>query len=313
MHRFGQFVDLRADARQRESEASLWPSFTDIMTVILMVFMLTMVVVIVKNAHLVERIRLAQELQAEAELHAASARDSLATLAARNTDLEDRIRGYSMQLILLNDELDRLEETLDAKLAVVEGLADENTELLARIRLIELQLADKDAELEAARLTMDEIREANREAERDLRDRIAALLAQLDVNETALVQLTDEKTDLEMELARSRRDLSSLEERYLKLVRPARSAAGKAVVAVTVRQVGGEMRYQFRGASPGADAESVSLDALHERLAAAKARHGDDLYVKIVIPDDSGLSYNEAWQFTKDILSRYDYYYEEGW
>jgi hypothetical protein len=33
--------------------------------------------------------------------------------------------------------------------------------------------------------------------------------------------------------------------------------------------------------------------------------------VKVIIPGDSGLSYNEAWNFTRDILSKYDYYYQE--
>ena len=37
MHRFGNAMDLRLNGRDRGSEASLWPSFTDIMTVILMV------------------------------------------------------------------------------------------------------------------------------------------------------------------------------------------------------------------------------------------------------------------------------------
>ncbi|MEZ4387060.1 MAG: hypothetical protein R3D98_05700 [Candidatus Krumholzibacteriia bacterium] len=313
MHRFGKLVDLRAGARERGSDASLWAPFTDIMMVILMVFMLTMVVVIVKNSNLVERIRLAQQQQAAAELFAAAARDSLAALAARNTDLEESIRGYSMQLILLNDQVDRMRDVVDAKLAVVEGLADENSELLARIRTIELQLAEKDQDLQAARMTMDEIRRSSREAESDLRDQLASLMAQLSAKDAALVTLTDQKTDLELELAHSRQDLSSLEDRYLKLVRPARSAAGKVVASVTVSRVGGELRYDYQGPSPGAPLERVSLAQLHERLAAAKQAHGNQLYVKIVIPDDSGLSYNEAWRFTKDILSRYDYYYEQGW
>ena len=100
-----------------------------------------------------------QALLDQAELEAAAVADSLATLAARNTDLEDQLRGYNMQIILLNDEVDRMQEVVDAKLAVVEGLADENEELLARIRMIELQLAEKDEELEAAVLSMEEIRE----------------------------------------------------------------------------------------------------------------------------------------------------------
>jgi DNA repair exonuclease SbcCD ATPase subunit len=312
MHRFGNFVDLRPGSREREAEASLWPSFTDIMTVILMVFMLTMVVVIVKNANLVERIRLSQQLQAEAELRAAAAADSLAAASARNTDLQERIRGYNMQLILLNDEVERLQDRVDAKLAVIEDLAAANEDLLARLRTIELQLAEKDEQLEAARLTMAEVRAADREARRELREEIANLLARLEEKEMALVTLAEEKGDLELELARSRQDLSQLEDKYLRLVRPARSAAGKVVASVRVAREQEQMRYEFRG--PGdTEGATVSLAELHRRLAAAKETHGDDLYVKIVIPDDSGLSYNEAWRFTKDILSRYDYYYEDGW
>jgi hypothetical protein len=33
--------------------------------------------------------------------------------------------------------------------------------------------------------------------------------------------------------------------------------------------------------------------------------------VKIIIPEDSGLSYNQAWVFTRDMLNKYDYYYQE--
>ena len=42
-------------------------------------------------------------------------------------------------------------------------------------------------------------------------------------------------------------------------------------------------------------------------------RLGDQLYVGEVIPDDSGLTYNEAWDFTKTVLSDFDYYYIGGW
>jgi len=312
MHRFHGFVDLRMNSRQRESDASFWPSFTDIMTVILMVFMLTMILVIVKNSHLAERIRLSQELQAAAELETASALDELAAMAARSTDLEDQMRGYNMQIILLNDEVDRLEEVVDAKLAIIEGLADENEELLARIRTIRLQLADKDEELDAAVLSMEEIQDATREAEREMREELAALLAQLRDKDAALITLSDEKSDLELALARNRQDLSSLEDKYLKLVRPARSAAGKAVASVSIARVDGAIRYEYQGPRD-ANKRTMPLDELHRLLAAAKEELGAELYVKVVIPDNSGLSYNEAWAFTKEILTAYDYYYKDGW
>jgi hypothetical protein len=50
--------------------------------------------------------------------------------------------------------------------------------------------------------------------------------------------------------------------------------------------------------------------SLEKRLAELKQRYPKNLYVKIVIPDNSGLSYSEAWNFTKDMLDKYDYY---GW
>ena len=67
MHQFRGYPDLRLNRSSSSTETSLWPSFTDIMTVILMVFMLTMVVVIIKNADLIDQIRLSRQLQAEAD------------------------------------------------------------------------------------------------------------------------------------------------------------------------------------------------------------------------------------------------------
>jgi len=32
---------------------------------------------------------------------------------------------------------------------------------------------------------------------------------------------------------------------------------------------------------------------------------------KSIIPEESGLTYNEAWGFMKKILEKYDYYYQK--
>ena len=89
---FRGYPDLRLNRSSSSTDTSLWPSFTDIMTVILMVFMLTMVVVIIKNADLIDQIRLSRNLQAEAEERLASNTQVLADLRVRNTDLEEAIR-----------------------------------------------------------------------------------------------------------------------------------------------------------------------------------------------------------------------------
>ncbi len=68
--------------------------------------------------------------------------------------------------------------------------------------------------------------------------------------------------------------------------------------------------YSIR--KPGdASYQSVGLSQLNSALSDLKLNHGNELYVKIVIPSNSGLSYNQAWAFTRDTLAKYDYYYQE--
>jgi len=122
VHHFRGYPDLRLNRSSSSNDTSLWPSFTDIMTVILMVFMLTMVVVIIKNADLIDQIRLSRQLQADAEHRLASNTQVLADLRVRNTDLEEAIRSSRMEIILLTDEAQRLEASRDIKAAAIARL-----------------------------------------------------------------------------------------------------------------------------------------------------------------------------------------------
>jgi hypothetical protein len=175
-----------------------------------------------------------------------------------------------------------------------------------------LQLEEKQTELSDTQAMIGGIRTEAERANRDLSRQIAELLSQLEAEQTTLLTLSNEKSDLEMALARQRQDFSSLENKYLELVRPARSSEGKAVAAVQFRRVQGERLYQMKGV--GVEQwETVSRDELYRRLGQLKTRWGAELYVKVVIPDGSGLSYNEAWDFTKEVLTDFDYYYIDGW
>ena len=312
MHRFRNFADLRLNRSNLAADTTLWPSFTDIMTVILMVFMLTMVVVIIKNADLIDQIRLSRQLQAESEQRLQDAQQVLADLRVEKTDLEEAIRSARMEIILLTDRMERLQDNLDVKAAAIARLGKENAELSENLRLIRLRLAEKEQELAGAEVMIAGLRDEAEEANRELNRQIAELLAALEKNEATLLQLSDEKSDLEMTLARQRQDFSSLEDKYLKLVRPARSAAGKQVVSVQFLRTGEALHYLLKDVG-AAGWRETSREELFTRLDELKARLGDELYVKVVIPDDSGLSYNEAWDFTKAVLSRFDYYYKDGW
>ena len=54
----GDFIDLRLNREGEDHNESFWPSFTDIMTVIVMIFLLAMVVLLVRNMELVNELHL---------------------------------------------------------------------------------------------------------------------------------------------------------------------------------------------------------------------------------------------------------------
>lgn len=312
MHQFRGFNDLRVNRQNQSSDTTIWPSFTDIMTVILMVFMLTMVVVIIKNADLINQIRLSRSLQAESETALRNNVQVMADLRLRNTDLEEAVRSARMEIILLSDEMQRLDDNLEIKAAAIARLAGEKEELEENLRLIRMQMVEKDQELENAQVMIGGIRHEAERANRELSLQLAQLLSQLEDNETTMLTLTDQKTDLELALARQRKDFSSLEDKYLKLVRPARSSLGKQVVAVQFLMADGEPSYLIKDLGK-TNWNPLPKDVLFARLDLLQQELGTDLYIKIVIPDNSGLSYNEAWDFTKTVLSEFDYYYTDGW
>jgi len=312
MHQFRGFNDLRVNRQNQSSDTTIWPSFTDIMTVILMVFMLTMVVVIIKNADLINQIRLSRSLQAESEQQLRNNVQVLADLRLRNTGLEEAVRSARMEIILLNDEMQRLDDSLEIKAAAIARLADKKEELEENLRIIQMQMVEKDQELENAQVMIGGIRDEAERANRELSLQLASLMSQLEENEMTMLTLTDQKTDLELALARQRKDFSSLEDKYLKLVRPARSSMGKQVVSVQFLKVDGEPRYLLKDLGK-TKWNPLPKDVVFARLKLLKDELGTDLYIKVVIPDSSGLSYNEAWDFTKTVLSQFDYYYTDGW
>ena len=62
---------------------------------------------------------------------------------------------------------------------------------------------------------------------------------------------------------------------------------------------------------PGDDGfRSMSRNELDRVLSALKKRHPNELYIKVIFPENSGLSYNEAWKFTHHLHSNYDYYFQ---
>jgi chromosome segregation ATPase len=313
MHKFGPSIDLRQNRRNRISDISLWPSFTDIMTVILMIFMLTMVVVIVKNADLARQLAARMEREQQAREALDAEREAGRKLQDALADREEKLQSKEMEIILKGDEIRVIRSTLEAKVALISALqakiaADEQT--LGRLQE---ETAAKAAEMEhlqqAHTQQLAALTEQTRRQIEAFNRKFDELMARVREKEDRLAALNAEKTGIELDLARQRSDYLELEEKYNKLIRPARSPAGKAVAAVQYSKIDGEYHILFKAPDRNS---FVLLDEtqLHARLRRLKERLQDGLYVKVIIPEDSGLTYNEAWNFTRDILSRYDYYYQ---
>jgi chromosome segregation ATPase len=150
------------------------------------------------------------------------------------------------------------------------------------------------------------------------RDEINLLSQSGQTQQLNIASLTQEKLFLNREVEAYNRQLLSLKgkyevvkSQYEELVKPARSAKGKYIVQVYyIKGKNGKIiRYKQPGDSDFVD---LPLAEVEKRLSGLKAQKGNDLYVQIIIPQDSGLTYNEAWDFMRKLLVEYDYYYQEN-
>ncbi len=306
------FVDLRAN-RDGESADGFWPSFTDIMTVVVMIFMLASTMVILRNSELLAELR----AMAQAEKQA---KDLAQSVGEENADLESRLAAAQS----LADRLRmQLAHATAANRRQAEALSEHERQLSAlRIRAAELEkLADEReriVESLSADLAAAERSQAELAAVRDsLADKLELTLAALEQTRhdyaaqgQLLEQVRHQSEASGARISELQTRYDALKVEYDKLFKPARSTKGRHVVEVRYErgESGPSVAFREGDAKPF---ERVPLSSLHQSLAGLKAKHRDKLYVKIIIPPDSGLSYNEAWNFTKDVLNKYDYYYQK--
>jgi len=279
----GSFVDLRLNSRADQSNEGFWPSFTDIMTVVVMIFMMAMLLLLLKNMHLVH------QLQATLAAEHAASKQVLKT-TSKNEDLklqlqqaERELGMLQMQLMSMSDERDRLSS----------ALAVSKTDL-AKVSL--------EKEVVSSRLA------ANREQLAARNAQYARLEAELSSNHEALTRMRENEAKVSQQLASLTGEFTTLKFKYDKLVRPARTSKGKYVVMVRVSKANGQVRTELK--TPGQTGFSVvSRTGLNQQLGDLRQQHMRDMYVKIIFPEDSGLSYSEAWKLTESLLRKYDYYY----
>jgi len=132
----------------------------------------------------------------------------------------------------------------------------------------------------------------------------------LEIQEQALTQAMARLEQADLSLSGMQEEYSSLKLKYEDLIKPARSAEGRYLVEVRISKEDDRLITRFRE-SREAKFDIMERTVLEQRLSELQDRHKNGLYIRVIIPEDSGLSYNEAWSFTSSIHGRFDYYYQD--
>ncbi|MCU7938247.1 MAG: hypothetical protein KZQ64_10370 [gamma proteobacterium symbiont of Bathyaustriella thionipta] len=253
------------------------------------------------------------EIQNKLNQEVLSKRNQLVKVKQQLVDIGSTMNSLQGKLELSTEALTKREQELEEQLVVLTdkeeklaGLSKQNQIHLDNIRNYEAQIAF--VKQTNTSLT-DEL-----ELQQDALARKDEKLA--DLNDQNQIYL-DNISDYEQQIALAQQkqatladDYDSLEEKYNKLIKPSRSAIGKHVVEVRYEKLSGKELIQFRPSEKG-QYQAIAESVLHKKLLKLKEQYKKTLYVKIIIPDNSGLSYNEAWTFMMGILEKYDYYYQE--
>lgn len=305
------FIDLRQNELSESSGASFWPSFTDIMMVIVMIFMLASTVLMLRNYELVEELRSTMAAEQQAAEEARMATQTNATLEEQIDQAQHYISELRMQ-IMQQTEANKLQAQMlaerEARLTAQSLLSEEQNRLIEQQIIIisqtesdltdELQKSEKLGE--ALQLKSDEFTELNQQ--------FIVIGERNKEQQKKLSDLEQKHKSSNQQLILVRGEYDQLKVKYDKLVKPARTTKGKYVVDIRYEKIkSGVKRIQYK--LPGWKLfKTVSYKELHQQLAKLKKSHPKSLYTKIIIPEVSGLSYIEAWDFMKEILDKYDYY-----
>jgi len=288
------FIDLRSGNLSSES---FWPSFTDIMTVVVMIFLITSVVLMVRNMELIDKLRASLLAEQKASEVIRSTTEVNATLEEQLAQVQHEISVLRMQLMQSSEDNEMLSMVLADKEQQIIVIMSDNRRLQADLSDSEQHVASLDSQLQQVIIDLDKLRSNYNEQS-----------TELTAAQDKLIILSEEKETQARQLVSVETDFSKLKVKYDKLVRPARTAKGKYVVEVNYEKIKGKGRIRFKDAGDESYS-TLTSDELHSKLAALKKEHPKQLYIKIIIPENSGLSYSEAWEFMKSILHKYDYYY----
>ena len=240
------FVDLRAPTGNRATEDSVWPSFTDIMTVIVMIFLMALVVILIRNVDLVRQLKQTIALEQESAVQSD-------TLALRIATLGDEIAGLQLQLGETDARRRQAESTATEREQKIGALLGN----IAALEKIRERLANENAGLISSRdtmqgelLSMEEQQQALEVLGQELKVEVAELALQRDTLAEEKIGLTADNTSLRQQLEQS-------------------VLAGQQL-ADTVETIGAE-REQYRAESAALGEKNLTLEQKLAELVSLKA------------------------------------------
>jgi len=291
-----QFVDLR---REHLNSESFWPSFTDIMMVVVMIFLLTSTILMVRNFELMDQLRTSMDAEQQAEKIIKHTSSENATLEEQLSQAQNEISLLRMQMMLANEQHQQLKTELEDQQQQSILVINQNSELKNSLNKTQIQIINLSTNVDQLNQNISQLSIDLEQKEQSLQDK-----------KQKIIIITQERQSDSRKLSSLQNDYGSLKVKYDKLIRPARTTTGKYVVSVNYERINNKERIRFK--DYGDDKyRIVSEKKLHLQLAALKKKHPKKLYIKIVIPKESGLTYNEAWSFMKNLLDKYDYYSQE--
>lgn len=290
-----EFVDLRQEHLNSES---FWPSFTDIMMVVVIIFLLTSMLLMVRNWELLDQLRnsMAAEQQAEEIINVTSQEN--ATLEEQLAQAQNEISMLRMQLMQASEQTSQLNVALEEKDKQIIIVLSENDLLKNSNTQNQQQLASLSSQISAMKENLTQLNIDIEQKQQALQD-----------SQQKIIIITQERDSQSRKLSTLENDFGSLKVKYDKLIRPARTAKGRHVVSVNYERINGKTRIRFKD-SGDENYTMMTKSQLHSKLQQFKKKYPKNLYIKIVIPKESGLTYSEAWKFMKSLLNEYDYYYQ---
>ncbi len=240
---------------------------------------------------------------------------NISSLTQDKQRLNQEIEAYKRQLLALKDEYRALLSTAKAE---IESLTQSSQTQQENISSLAQDKQRLNQEIEAYKRQLAALKDEYRALLSTAKAEIESLTQSSQTQLQNISSLTRDKQLLNQEIEAYNRQLLTLKgdyevvkSKYEELIKPARSAKGKYIAEVYY--IKGKSGKIIRYKQPGdSDFTDLPLSEVEKRLSILKTEQGKDLYVKIIIPQDSGLTYSEAWDFMRNLLVKYDYYYQEN-